>query len=112
MQKDFDELGVLVAGHAYGSFSGTAMWDHHGDLDVIIIEPQATTAPNVRLDYGQLFRGYATPENTARPTDKQVLWSLLAEALAERFSDELAAFKREREGILDRAERIYSERAA
>lgn len=105
MQRDFEDLGVLIAGRSYGAFSGTAMWTFDGDLDCIIIEPQSATAPNVRLEYDTLFRGYRTPENTMQPTDKQMLWSLLSDAISARFKDDVERFKVE--GLLDRAERIH-----
>lgn len=105
MQREFDELGVMIAGRSYGSFSGTAMWTFDGDLDCIIIEPQSATAPTVRLDYDALFRGHTTPDNMLHPTDKQMLWSLLADAIAARFEDDVKRLRAE--SLMDRAERIY-----
>ncbi|MBS0234508.1 MAG: hypothetical protein JSR99_13595 [Proteobacteria bacterium] len=102
MQRQFEEVGVEIAGVGYGHFRGEAQWDEFGQVVVIEVETAECDGHHLELDIAQLVKerialrqkygtGFleATDRDVCDHARKWFLFQGLSDALQDSFAEDV-----------------------
>ncbi len=108
MRREFEEVGVEIAGNTWGHFTGSAEWDDFGQVVTIDVEQSGFGNASLRLDIADLVRergvlrrkyGAAWLEENDREVQANArMWFLfhgLSEALQAIFAEDVLEDQRE-----------------
>jgi hypothetical protein len=105
MHREFEELGLTIAGVNYGHFTGEVQFDENGSAVIIDIETASSNGPPLRLDIEELVRerialrrklgtGFLE-DGGVEVREHARKWSLfqsLSESIESRFKDDISDY--------------------